>query len=457
MCHIIATAVLLVWTQSGEIHHMGEPPLVRIDVSQGSPTDLATVSSGFETANRIDWCNKLGEFGDGSTRLDFIGVTGATETGLLAIGEPLLGLLKEASRPAPLEEAADLGRIQVLDLATGELAWSVEASEVPGSIDPLGRSWSVIGDVDSDGCDDVAIGYPELGRRWSGRVSVRSGKTGSKLYEFDGEEREPVGSAIGGFVGRCPDADGDGVDDVLAGSHKWAGDVCVELHSGKDGSLILRFDGPRHAYGLHLDGREDSGSRLILDTDWDGRLMRKVYRLPGFESLDPVPAHGHPLPRLSIGSLSSDQKIMLLLADLEREGPPRQGDMGETLRLVTLDGGEEWVVPAPFRLARAIQFVQVGDLSGDEWPELVVLWSDASGACQTLCVVYDTARRQVLLQLRSASEDLQIVRMCHAPNRRASDPDLYLALDGQTRVSIVSSLSLSEALRKVDETESGER
>lgn len=125
------------------------------------------------------------------------------------------------------------GKVWILSGATGaELR-----SHVGPSIDMgLGRIVIGLGDVDGDGVDDYAISA----RRGinSGRVDVRSGRTGALVFRRDGTSAQNVGI----YIARASDLDGDGLDDILI-SRVGAGDGYVEAWSPDTGVLIWSVAG----------------------------------------------------------------------------------------------------------------------------------------------------------------------------------------------------------------------
>src|SRR5262249_35155841 len=81
------------------------------------------------------------------------------------------------------------------------------------SAEHLGRALAGGRDADGDGYDDVVAG--SSGRNLQGRVDLYSGRSGALLWRheglFDGED-------LGAAVAFCGDLDGDGAPDIVAGS-----------------------------------------------------------------------------------------------------------------------------------------------------------------------------------------------------------------------------------------------
>jgi hypothetical protein len=122
-------------------------------------------------------------------------------------------------------------------------------------------------DVNRDGYADVIAGGPHayrFGLKNAGRVQVFSGRDGSTLYDFCGEES---GLQFGESVAAA-DLNGDGCPEVLvgaplAGLKNKPGTGVVYAYSGKDGSFLREFRGPRQ---WSMAGQ----SIAVADLDRDG-------------------------------------------------------------------------------------------------------------------------------------------------------------------------------------------
>ncbi len=107
--------------------------------------------------------------------------------------------------------------IRILSGADGSLLKDLYEPE-PGS--PIQVCAASIGDIDGDGLDEFAIGYPQtaLSPGGIGAAVLYRGGSFEPLMTWPGTIlNEPFGSVIA----RLPDRDGDGFDDVVVGSNLW--------------------------------------------------------------------------------------------------------------------------------------------------------------------------------------------------------------------------------------------
>ena len=91
-----------------------------------------------------------------------------------------------------------------------------------------------IGDVDSDGVNDVTTSGP-VRDGFAGDVCVYSGKTGKRLWSVSGGSGDQLGMGIEA----AGDTNADGIPDVVVGA-PGAGKSYV--YSGKDGSVLLGLE-----------------------------------------------------------------------------------------------------------------------------------------------------------------------------------------------------------------------
>lgn len=152
--------------------------------------------------------------------------------------------------------------------ATLALASSPAAQDVlfshPGSQAGHRHGFAVggVGDLNKDGWGDYIVGVPgaaDKGRD-SGKALVLSGRDGTLLFEVVGEG---AGDQLGWSVGGAGDTNKDGVPDVVVGApfddDKGTNAGSARVHSGKDGSLLLRLqpDGQFEIFGVSVAAAGD--------------------------------------------------------------------------------------------------------------------------------------------------------------------------------------------------------
>ncbi|MBK8979776.1 MAG: FG-GAP repeat protein [Planctomycetes bacterium] len=128
--------------------------------------------------------------------------------------------------------------------------------------DQYGSALSTAGDVDADGVPDVIVGAP---RRAGGRgaVLVISLRSVGTLFEVTGRPGDGLGSAVTGGM----DVTGDGFPDFAAGAPTADNGTAVDagrvvVHSGRDGALVAERFGSAPVDRL--------GHALAFLADWDG-------------------------------------------------------------------------------------------------------------------------------------------------------------------------------------------
>jgi hypothetical protein len=148
------------------------------------------------------------------------------------------------------------GRVRVLRGLDGAVLWSADGG---ASFDGLGASVAGAGDVNGDGRDDVIAGAPGADGN-TGYARVYSGVGGAVLWTFPGDA---PGDRAGAAVAGVGDLDGDGRDDVAVGfpgsGARTAGGGRVVVFSGADGALLLDIAGtdPYAGLGASVAGADD--------------------------------------------------------------------------------------------------------------------------------------------------------------------------------------------------------
>jgi hypothetical protein len=143
-------------------------------------------------------------------------VSGAGDVNGDGYDDIVVGAFKEDPGTSPI----NAGRAYVFSGATGEVLFSLSSPSEEG-MGCFGWSVSGVGDVDADGCVDIAVGAPNEAPGgspvYSGHVHVFSGATGSLLSSL----RSPYEETWGGFgwsVSGAGDIEDDGHADVIVGA-----------------------------------------------------------------------------------------------------------------------------------------------------------------------------------------------------------------------------------------------
>jgi predicted negative regulator of RcsB-dependent stress response len=149
------------------------------------------------------------------------------------------------------------GRVYVYSGRSGKLVW--ERTGEPG--ENLGTGLEGAGDTNRDGVPDVIAGAPG-----SGHAYVYSGRDGKTLLTLTGTSDESYGNSTAG-VG---DQNGDGHADVIVGaaSSNAGGQRAGRAYvvSGKDGSVLATFDGQQagDAFGSIVAGDKNGRGTPML-------------------------------------------------------------------------------------------------------------------------------------------------------------------------------------------------
>ncbi len=157
-----------------------------------------------------------------------------------------------------------VGEVHIWYGSTGGIS-SAPSSTLGGTAsgDRFGHSTAPAGDVNGDGCDDLAVGAPgqmNTNSIASGMVHVFHGKTGgvesSASWTAEGDSN---GDKFGGTVASAGDVNNDGYDDLLVAATGWTSGPT------RAGQIYL-YDGG--ANGLNTSGhswtRDGSGTNLVL-------------------------------------------------------------------------------------------------------------------------------------------------------------------------------------------------
>lgn len=149
------------------------------------------------------------------------------------------------------------GKVYVYSGRSGKLIWERTGEDGEG----VGIGLEGAGDVNRDGIGDVVAGAPAVGRAY-----VYSGQDGKTLLTLTGTAQEGYGSASSG----AGDQNGDGYADVIVGapSSNAAGQGAGRAYvvSGKDGTVLATFDGEQagDAFGSIVGGQKTGRGTPVL-------------------------------------------------------------------------------------------------------------------------------------------------------------------------------------------------
>ena len=240
----------------------------------------------------------------------------------------------------------------------------------------FGTAVCILGDVDGDGVQDIAVGRPDP---WERSVAVHSGADGKKLWQTDGEEYQPE---LGRSLAAVGDLNADGCPDLLAAYPTDWGAVDdfnrAWVLSGTDGTKLLEIlgneitlDGFASAVAPAGDLDGDGIPDMWIGAEFGPREPR-LGRVAVFSGRD-----GHEIRHVDSPTVKLFGRAMCAMGDLDGDGI---GDLavgdGHHEAGLTLISGASAKVLCHVRVERASGFFttldRIDDLDGDGRPDVLV-------------------------------------------------------------------------------------
>ncbi|HEV2060339.1 MAG TPA: hypothetical protein VGR11_13365 [Solirubrobacteraceae bacterium] len=174
---------------------------------------------------------------------------------------------------------------------------------------------SVVGDVNGDGLDDLAVGAESLdvaGNENQGRLYVFDGPSGRLLYHIDNPHPQ-ANARFGSRIGAAGDVTGDGRADIITGAT--SNDVPVGCGNAPAGEVPS---------GCH----KDQGQAFVFDGT-NGRFVRELNIPPADVPATCAASAGHVSPDVSCGNLGGSPQSV---GDMNGDGVTEHMVAAYTLR-----------------------------------------------------------------------------------------------------------------------------
>jgi hypothetical protein len=138
------------------------------------------------------------------------------------------------------------GKVYMFSGADGSLLWSVNGTVANGR---LGSGAGLVGDVNDDDVPDQVVGAMWAGEFGGGEAYIFSGADGSIIHTLAPERPEDAVNFGQFFASGAGDYNKDGIPDAYVADYNAsvngnAGTGNAFVFSGKNGSILLSFDGP---------------------------------------------------------------------------------------------------------------------------------------------------------------------------------------------------------------------
>lgn len=261
--------------------------------------------------------------------------------------------------------------------------WYVLDGEAPGDL--YGWVSMPIPDVNGDSYEELFVSalLHDTGGPDAGRVYLHDGRTGAELFHVDGRR---ANENFGHSLRAAGDVNGDGIEDLIAGSRIAGQQGVARILSGADGSLIhaIRLGAPRDLFGYSVTGVGDVNQDGIPDVavgaiqeDTAALDAGRVYVVSGADGASVLAEFGGDAARHHFGS------SLALLGDVTGDGRPElavgatNAGAGQAGRAYVYDlaSGTRLYALAPD--ASGSEFGQyflaaAGEVDGDGFPDLYV-------------------------------------------------------------------------------------
>jgi hypothetical protein len=205
-----------------------------------------------------------------------------------------------------------------------------------------------MGDMDGDGCADLAIGSRQGPVNQPMDVFLYSGKTGSLIDTFHGTRNQDF---FGQALANAGDQDGDGYPELLIGAPNddsiFTDGGAVHLFSGRTRRELYRFDaeGAGGFFGLAVAGGGDPDGDGVPDFLAGAPIAPKgrAYLFAGNDLfLQADPPDPAPLTTLTLSTRAGVSGSLALMTLEDLDGTP----LFQFLQLTTLDSNGEWIFSA---------------------------------------------------------------------------------------------------------------
>jgi FG-GAP repeat len=206
------------------------------------------------------------------------------------VADVIAGVPHHISDPGTHNKEINAGKALVFSGKDGTLLFTL--SDPDEQEDGLfGTAVAALGDVDSDGVADFAVGVPghdvgdeEDGLANVGAAYIFSGKTGALIRTLEDPPRggAEAGAAFGSAIANAGDVNSDGVSDVVVGA---PGEGRVHVFNGKTGALLYTIVSPAtelaFSFGAAVAGGQDLSKDkkpdIVVGAPWQSNNRGAVY------------------------------------------------------------------------------------------------------------------------------------------------------------------------------------